>query len=224
MTKAFAYLRVSGRGQVDGDGFPRQMQEIRRYAAEHQMRIVRVFREEGISGATDYGDRPAFSDMLAALYANGVRSIIIERLDRLARDLMVQERIIAELQKYGFTLISVVEPDLMAADPQRVFVRQMMGAVAQLEKNNIVAKLRGARLRKRARAGRCEGAKPFGYYEGEIAVLERMRHLRISGLGFDRIAAALNAEGVKPRRGQKWWGLTVNKILTGKRVPALTAA
>ena len=28
-TKAFAYLRVSGRGQIDGDGFPRQLAEFR---------------------------------------------------------------------------------------------------------------------------------------------------------------------------------------------------
>jgi hypothetical protein len=35
-------------------------------------------------------------------------------------------------------------------------------------------------------------------------------------MGFDRIAAALNGEGIKPRRGARWHGLTVNKILTGK--------
>lgn len=43
----------------------------------------------------------------------------------------------------------------------------MMGAVAQYEKSQIVLKLRGARLRKKAKTGRCEGRKPFGYYEGE---------------------------------------------------------
>jgi len=35
-----------------------------------------------------------------------VRTIIIEKPDRLARDLMVQEATIADLQKHGFTLIS----------------------------------------------------------------------------------------------------------------------
>jgi hypothetical protein len=43
-----------------------------------------------------------------------------------------------------------------------------------------------------------------------------MKALRASGLGFDRIAAALNAEAIKPRSGARWHGLTVNKILTGK--------
>jgi len=90
---------------------------------------------------------------MTTLHSNGVRTIVIERLDRLARDLMVQETIIADLQKNGFDLISVAEPDLMATDPTRILVRQMMGAVAQYEKSQIVLKLRGARLRKRAKEG-----------------------------------------------------------------------
>lgn len=53
------------------------------------------------------------------------------RLERLARDLMIQEAAIADLQKRGFTLISVTGPDLMANDPTRVLMRRLMGAVAQ---------------------------------------------------------------------------------------------
>lgn len=216
MVKAFAYLRVSGKGQVEGDGFTRQLSAIKAYAAANDIRIARTFREEGVSGGTDNMDRPAWSEMMATLHSNGVRTILIERLDRLARDLMVQEAAIADLRKHNFKLVSVAEPDLMENDPTRVLMRQLMGAVAQYDKSQIVAKLRGARMRKRAKEGRCEGRKPYGYYEGEAEIIERMKTLRAAGLGFDRIAAALNGEGVKPRSGQKWGGFTVNKILTGK--------
>jgi DNA invertase Pin-like site-specific DNA recombinase len=130
---------------------------------------------------------------------------------------MVQETIIADLRKYGFELVSVAEPDLMANDPTRILVRQMMGAVAQYEKSQIVLKLRGARMRKRAREGRCEGRKPFGFYPGEALALERTKSLRAEGLGFDRIAAKLNQEGVSTRTGRPWHGVVVNRILTGKR-------
>ena len=41
-----------------------------------------------------------------------------------------------------------------------------------------------------------------------------MRELKESGLGFDRIAAALNSEGLKPRAGERWHGFAVNRILT----------
>jgi DNA invertase Pin-like site-specific DNA recombinase len=192
MVKAFGYLRVSGKGQLDGDGFPRQLAAIKKYATAHDIKIVTVFREEG------------------------VRTIIIERLDRLARDLMVQEATIADLRKHGFTVISVAEPDLMENDPSRKAFRQMMGVFAEYEKDTIVAKLRGARMRMRAKEGRCEGRKPYGFYDGEGAVIERMNALRSTGLGFDRIAAKLNAEGLKTRTGARWHGLVVNRILTGK--------
>src|ERR1035441_3361734 len=216
MSKAFGYLRVSGKGQVDGDGFPRQLQAINGYAAAHDIAVVKVFREKGVTGSKESMDRPAFAEMMTALHSNGVRTIIIEKLDRLARDLMVQEATIADLQKHGFTLVSVAEPDLMASDPTRILMRQLMGAVAQYDKSQIVLKLRGARMRMRAKEGRCEGRKPYGFYDGEEAVIERMKALRATGLGFDRIAAQLNTEGLKTRTGARWHGLLVNRILTGK--------
>jgi hypothetical protein len=40
-------------------------------------------------------------------------------------------------------------------------------------------------MRKRAKEGRCEGRKPYGYYEGEAVALERLKTLRAEGLGFD---------------------------------------
>src|ERR1035437_6663117 len=89
-TTAFAYLRVSGKGQIKGDGFPRQRAAIRKYAADHNLRIARVFEEKGVAGAMDNMDRPAWAAMMTALHSNGVRTVIIEKLDRLARDLMVQ--------------------------------------------------------------------------------------------------------------------------------------
>jgi hypothetical protein len=57
---------------------------------------------------------------------------------------------------------------------------------------------------------------PFGYYEGETAVLDRMKALRETGMGFDSIAELLNAEGLKPCTGERWWGKTVNNIVSAQ--------
>jgi DNA invertase Pin-like site-specific DNA recombinase len=112
MVKAFAYLRVSGKGQEAGDGYTRQLQSINLYAAANDIKVVRIFKERGVSGEKQLQDRPAFMEMLAALHADGVKLILIEKLDRLARNLSVQESILAELKKHGFELTSVEEPDL----------------------------------------------------------------------------------------------------------------
>ena len=111
-TKAYAYLRVSSKGQVKGDGFPRQLAAIQAYAKAHGIKLTRIYREEGIKGATELEHRPALTELLVR-NGNGTALVLIERLDRLARDLMVQETIIRDLQRHGLRLISVAEPDLL---------------------------------------------------------------------------------------------------------------
>jgi DNA invertase Pin-like site-specific DNA recombinase len=213
MKQAFAYLRVSGRGQIEGDGFTRQLTAIRQYAAANGYRIAKVYREEGVSGGTDWESRPAFSEMMAALLSNGTRTVLVERLDRVARDLMVQESVIADFERKGLTLISVSEPDLLSDDPSRVLMRQMLGAFFQYEKTLLVAKLRGARQRIRAREGRCEGRKRYGTMPGELEVVQRVHDLRDGGMALDKIAYTLNVEGIKPRAGARWYPTSVSRIL-----------
>ena len=193
---------------------------IKVYSKEHDLRIVRVFREEGVTGSRETMDRPAWVEMMALLLSNGVRTIIIEKLDRLARDLMVQEACIADLRKNGFTLVSVQEPDLMATDATRVLMRQLLGAVAQYEKTQIVIKLRAARSRMKVQEGRCEGRKPFGHYEGEPATIERMQALSATGLSYRAIAAKLNAEGAPTRTGGPWRDAVVGRILSDRQSTA----
>jgi len=212
MVKAYAYLRVSGKGQVDGDGFPRQLEAINRHAAAAGIKIARVFEEKGVSGTIDGMDRPSWVEMMALMMSGKVHTIIIEKLDRLARDLMIQEHIIADLQRRGVNLISVAEPDLCSTDPTRKLMRQIMGAIAEYDKAMIVLKLRGARQRMKARDGRCEGAKPYGSLPGEALVLARIYSMRKAGGSLSGIAAKLNADGVRPRRGTRWYPYSVSRI------------
>jgi DNA invertase Pin-like site-specific DNA recombinase len=214
--KAFAYLRVSGKGQVAGDGFPRQMAAIQAYAAANGITIARVYREKGVSGSADGMDRPAWVEMIGCILANGVRKVIIERLDRLARDLMIQEHILQDLHQRGITLISVAEPDLCSDDPSRKLMRQIMGAIAEYDRRMVVLKLRGARQRMRMREGRCEGAKPYGVRDGEAETLQRIQSMRAAGDSFQAIAAALNSEGIPPRRGLRWHPYAVSRIANRK--------
>jgi DNA invertase Pin-like site-specific DNA recombinase len=208
--EAFGYLRVSGRGQLHGDGFPRQRDAIERHAAANGIRIVKWFEERAVCGATEWESRPAWLEMVQNL--NGVRTIVIERLDRLARDLMVQEHILRDLKGRAVTLVSAAEPDLGDSDAARVLFRQLLGAIAQYDRTMIVLKLRAARMK--AVEGRCEGRKPYGDRPGELAVIERIRQARDAGQTFDAIAHALNYDGITTRvAGRRWYGSTVAKIL-----------
>jgi DNA invertase Pin-like site-specific DNA recombinase len=215
LRKAFAYLRVSGKSQVEGDGFPRQKAAIQKWAKANGYRIVQWFTEEGVSGTLE--SRAALDAMLVALMSNGVDTVIVEALHRFSRDLRVQENLIHQYFTNRFTLISATEPELGNDDPNRVFMRQIFGAVHQLDKSNLVLKLRAARQRTKATTGRCEGRKPFGSRDGEQKIIARMKALKDVGGNWESISKTLNAEGFKTRSGGSWFPATVRRIVLAQQ-------
>lgn len=227
-TSAVAYLRVSGKGQVDGDGFPRQREAIRQYAESHGLELVAEYRDEGVSGTKDLEHREGLAALIDRIESNGVRVVLVERADRLARDLMVGEIILGQLRDLGVKVIEAKSgTDLTAGseedDPTRTLIRQVLGAVAQFEKSVIVLKLRAARDRIRRRDGRCEGRKPYGHTAGERAAIDRIwqiRRTRPNGKApsFQAIADQLNAEHVPTRYGKPWQASAVRNIL-GRGIP-----
>jgi hypothetical protein len=65
-------------------------------------------------------------------------------------------------QGRGIEIIAADSPTAFVDDtPTATFVRQVLGAVAQLDKAMTIAKLRGARERKLRENGWCEGGSPL---------------------------------------------------------------
>jgi DNA invertase Pin-like site-specific DNA recombinase len=211
--QAVSYLRVSSVGQVTGDGFPRQREAIQTYAERNGVEVVGEFRDEGVSGTVDHGEREGFKALLERIAGNCVRLVLIERPDRLARDLLVQETLLASLIRLGVRVVDASGTDLTdQSDPSRVLIRQVLGAVAQHDRACLVAKLRAARQRKRSATGRCEGRKPFGSRVGEDRGVQRIRQLRSEGLSVRAVTERLNAEGIPSRSGKSWSFGSVGRI------------
>ncbi len=219
-TNAFAYLRVSGKGQIAGDGFTRQETAIRKHAAENGMNIVRLYKEKGVSGAIT--NRPVLAEMMLDMEedCSGVKTIIIERLDRLSRDLMVQESIIADLQKHDYSLVSATDPDnLLSNDPTRVLIRQILGAIAQYDKAMTVQKLWVARERKRLKNGKCEGRKGYSELAPEIiAEIRKLNRKPRKGRRRSRqeICDILNEKGFLTITGKAFSPMIISNILRKK--------
>ena len=172
--------------------------------------VVEEFRDPAVSGADPLDQREGFTRLLAWCAESGVRTIIVENASRFARDLIVQETGHALLKAQGFALIAADDPDAFTADtPTARMVRQILGAVSEFEKANLVAKLRGARDRASAAAGRrIEGRK--GYAETNPKLVRR-----------GEAAGAEVAEdrgGAEPARdrGRSWRGSATSPP-TGRR-------
>jgi DNA invertase Pin-like site-specific DNA recombinase len=219
MEKAFAYVRVSGKSQVEGYGFDRQEECINSHAEKAGFEIVRIFQEKAISGTTSEADRPAFQEMVSEILRDGVRTIIIEGLDRLAREYRIQETLIIYLASKGITLISArTEEDVTEAvksDPMRKALIQIQGIFAELEKSLLVKKLRNARDKAKSERGKCEGRK--SYAEAAPAVVDEIRALRRKHKGqsrmpYSKIAEALNEKGFRTRTGAPFTGNNVRML------------
>lgn len=225
MDRVVAYLRVSTKRQAaDGFGLDVQDAAVKMWARKHRVKIVDVVREEGRSGADI--DRPGLAEALAHVEAHRAKALVVARLDRLARDLYVQEWIRAQLVNSGAELRSadpvedrnlIEEPD----SPTGTLVRQLLGAIAQHHRELIRLQMQAGKAVKREAGGYVGGQPPYGYRAVDRELVpdldeqyhvQRMKRWRREQLSLRQIADRLNTEGVPARRG-RWHPQTVARVL-----------
>ena len=182
----------------------RQRGAIEAFAKAAGYSIVAEFYVAAVSGADRVAEREGFAAMLERIAGNGVRTILVESPDHFARDLAGHDF----LKSIDVTLIPATAPDFFVEDtPTTVLVRQVLGAIAQFEKASLVAKLKAARDRKRAAAGKCEGRKSWAEINPGL-VREAKRRRRRSPKGHQRslrdVAAELAKLGFVNQRGAEF--------------------
>jgi DNA invertase Pin-like site-specific DNA recombinase len=224
-----AYLRVSTDRQAEeGLGLEIQDQAIGAWARTNGHRVVLWARDEGVSGSNGLDTRDALVDALEALKNHQAGGFIVYRLDRLARDLVLQEQLLADIRRMGADVFSTSsaeasfltdDPD----DPSRKLIRQVLGAVNEYERAMIALRLRSGRRKKHDNGGYAYGSPPYGWRAvgrelvedpEEQAALARVRALRADGASYREIAALLTAEGYRPKRGRVWYPMTIRQILS----------
>ena len=221
------YVRVSTLDQVEyGRGLEIQKEAIRDYCEKNNFKLSRVYEEQGISGGLD--KRPALAELQADVASGLITTVVINRLDRLARNLLVQESILGDFQDRGAAVISIDEPDILSNDPSRILLRQMKGAINQYEKAMIVTRMKAGR-NKKARDGGYPGGSPCLGYKArrdnskspsyleivpeEAFLVELIYDLRSEGSSLTAIADYLNSKGYKTKRNGRWYISTVKYIL-----------
>lgn len=233
---AVGYVRVSTIGQAEhGLGLDIQKDAIAAYCRREHLQLVGFHEDAGVSGANGVTDRVGWPKLIDALEQRQFEVVVILRLDRLARDLMLQENMLTNVLELGGELISIDEPDLCDGDPTRVMFRQIKGAVSQYEKAMIVARLRAGRRKKARMGGYSGGWLPYGYTaEGsgrsakpavdlaEARIVQTVFEEYARGQTMRAIAHILTVNGIHTRRGGRWHESTVrailnNELYTGQR-------
>lgn len=222
MTKrVIAYVRVSTEGQVkDGYGLEAQERDIRVYCAKNDMELMKVYREEGVSGAKE--DRPVFNKILYGEAQNPpVEGIVVAKNDRVARDINIYYYYKMLLKKKDIELISVAE-DFGEFGVMARFLEAFTMCVAEMERDNIKKRTSAGRSMKIGRGGFAGGRVPYGYdnidkelrvNEEEAKVVREIFELRGKGWKLREIAELMNLRGIKSKSGKEFTIVTVQNVL-----------
>lgn len=224
--RGIGYVRVSTNGQLDGFGLATQERAVKSYAKAHGIRLSRVLREEAVSGATPAEDRPALMEAFEELRDTRVEVLVVPNLDRLARELHVQEAALALVWSVGGRVFTCETGEVLEDDPDdpvRKAMRQMRGVFSELEKGLIVKRLRDGRRVKAEAGGYGVGAPPFGYRaaggqlildDDEQEAIALMLRMHANGASLRHIVAALTQGGYPTKsRSGAWHPTQVARIL-----------
>jgi len=204
---------------------PAQKVEIEKYAAAHGYRIVRWYRDEGISGA-EGKKRLGFQQLIFDAQQNKEFTVILVwDQDRFSRfDPMEANYYWFLLRQVGVSLVSVTEGALDFCE----LGGWLKASVLQHGKAQYLRDLSRNVLRGRllkARRGKWQGNRaPFGYKivnGGDLAVdvpssmlVERVFHTYAeTDSSLWDIAHAFNSEGILSPSGKRWKASSVRSIL-----------
>lgn len=220
---AVAYLRTSSATNIgsDKDSERRQRAAISSFAKQAGYLLVDEFSDPGVSGADPIVDRPGFGKLLDRIEANGVRVVLVEDASRFARELLTQELGILALIRRGVRVLTANGDDLTDdSDPSRKMMRQIAGAFAEYEKSRLVAKLRAARVRKRATGVKVEGRKNHLELHPEVVALaKRLRRKPPGGErpSLRKVAAELARQGYLNEHGRPYAGKSIASMVGAVR-------
>ena len=172
--------------------------------------VPKHYDDGGWSGGNT--DRPALKELLADIEAGKINVVVIYKIDRLSRSLTDFAELQRFFEKHGVSFVSVTQQIDTSGSSGRMLLNILM-TFAQFEREQIAERIRDKVSATRRQGKFVGGTPPFGYraenrklviQEDDAKILRRIfdRYLEIQSP--KQIAAELNADGIRTRRGMPW--------------------
>ncbi|MBR7796979.1 recombinase family protein [Agaribacter marinus] len=221
--KAVIYVRVSTMGQVDGASLDEQERQCRKACDFLGHNLVRVYREEGESGASE--DRTQLQKLMKDAEQGLFQIVIVYSPDRFSRSFRVMMntyyKLREDMPEPVHLYITNYNIDTSTDIGHACF--QMFSTFAEMDRKNIKQRMDMGKEAK-LKAGAYISRKPYGYivsddgklfpHPEEAEIVKEIFKLRAyRGLSYRRIAGKLNEKNVTAPNGGKWNHGTVSKIV-----------
>ena len=163
-----------------------EQNEARQLKMAEEQNAEKVFVDKASGKNTN---RTAFKEMMAFVRAGD--TVVVESISRIARNTRDLLSIVSELTEKGVEFVSLKE-NIDTTTPQGRFMLTVFGALAELERENILERQReGIEIAKSE--GKYKGRKPIDYDETQMkALCEKWRAGEITA------TAAMKELGLKP--------------------------
>jgi len=210
-TKAVGYIRVSTDKQTEhGVSLEAQQAKLTAYAQLYDLELVDVIIDAGVSAKTL--ERPGLQRALGMLRKGQANALLVAKLDRLTRSVKDLGTLVEDyFSSDKITLLSVAD-NIDTRTAAGRLVLNVLGSVAQWERETIGERTAEAMAHKREQGERTSLHAPYGFQiaadgktlvadEGEQALLGAIRDARSRGLSQRAIVADLERRGFTTRKG-----------------------
>tara|TARA_B100000809_G_scaffold40008_1_gene34972 strand:+ start:2373 stop:3062 length:690 start_codon:yes stop_codon:yes gene_type:complete len=214
--RAIAYIRVSTDRQEHSP--KAQLERIQAYCTMHGHELVAVYQDAQTAKNLD---RPQVQLALEAMAAGDAEVLVIAKLDRLMRSLRDLQDLVDISAAGGWVFASITEQFDTSSAMGR-FVLNIIGAVAQMEREVIAERTRDVMRHLKSNGKRWTKDAPYGFgwedkalirHTTEFNILMSMMGMARAGVGPTKIAEAFNLRGWVNRAGRAWSRQRVHKIL-----------
>jgi site-specific DNA recombinase len=224
MLRIAAYCRVSEEEQVRGENIDAQKMEITSYLNRYtDPYIITWYLDDGISSRTYLNERPEGSKLMAAVMEEKYDQVIIQRVDRLARDDLIAQVMYKLFKDHKITLISIHQ-NFDINTPEGQLMATTFSGFASYEYHVMRERLAAGRIKNAVKGRWNGGLVPYGYLRQEggsfaidpdtSQVYTIIKNMALEGQGANLIRQQLLSMGIpSPSGGAIWSKRTIIYML-----------
>ncbi|MCY1715306.1 recombinase family protein, partial [Caproiciproducens galactitolivorans] len=222
MKNAVIYARYSSDAQKE-TSIDDQIRDCKKFATDSDYRIIRIYRDDCVSGKTD--SRNQFQQMLSDSAKELFDIVIVWKLDRFARNRNESAINKVKLKKNGVKVVSAMEhiPD----GPEGIILESVLEGMAEYYIYDLMEKTTRGRIGVALQCKHTGGRPLLGYKvnpdrtysidEYNAETVRQIFHMYANGASYSEIIDEMNRQGRKTAAGKSFGKNSIHELLRNER-------